>query len=78
MLQTHTGQTRDCHLLEYGADSMIQVDDLTSKQWWPLPEEEVRGKHADESEVLLAAETHDGQGCLDTHGQILILGTLHT
>jgi len=42
-----------------------------------LPEEEVRRKHADEREVLLAAEAHDGQGCLYTQGEVLVLTALH-
>lgn len=60
-------------LLEDGTDSMVKPYDSASNQRWPLPEEQVCSKHADEREVLLTAEPHDGQRCLHTHGQVLVL-----
>ncbi len=56
---------------------MVQPYDPASHRRGALPEEEVRRKHADEREVLLAAEAHDGQGCLYTQGEVLILTALH-
>ena len=68
---------RHDHLLEDVADPMIDPDHLPGNGRQALPEEEVRGKHADEREVLLAAEAHDGEGCLHAASQILVLWVLH-
>ncbi len=65
------------HLLEDGADSVVQPYDPASHWRWALPEEEVRRKHADERKVLLAAEAHDGQGCFHAQGEVLVLTALH-
>ena len=56
---------------------MVQPYDPASHRRGALPEEEVRRKHADEREVLLAAEAHDGQGCLHAQGEVLVLAALH-
>ena len=56
---------------------MVQPYDPASHWRGALPEEEVCRKHADEREVLLAAEAHDGQGGLHAQGDVLILAALH-
>ena len=56
---------------------MVQPYDPASHWRGALPEEEVRRKHADEREVLLAAEAHDGQGCFHAQGEVLVLIALH-
>jgi len=75
----HAGsaEAKGSYLFEDVADSVVQPDDPAGEQRWPLPEEEVRRKHADEREVLLAAEAHDGQGGFHASGQVLVLYTLH-
>ena len=65
------------HLLEHCADSVIHPDDLAGPQGRVLPEQKVGCKDADEREVLLTAQPHDGQGCLNTHGELLVDGFLH-
>ncbi len=65
------------HLLEDGADSVVQPYDPASHWRRALPEEEVRRKHADEREVLLAAEAHDGQGGFHAQREVLVLTALH-
>ena len=64
-------------LLEDIADSVVQPDDAPCQRRRPLSVEEVRRKHADKREVLLAAESHNGQGCFHTHGEVLVVWTLH-
>lgn len=75
--RAHTGARYVTRLLKQSADSVIDPDDVTSPHGRMLPEQEVGCKDAHEGEVLLAAQPHDGQSCLNTHCQIPIGGALH-
>lgn len=66
-----------CYLTEHCAEPMVNPDDMTSPNWRVLPKQEIGCKNAHQGKVLLAAESHNGQSCLYTHGQVPVVGTLH-
>lgn len=73
----HSFLTNQHYLFEGIADPVVDPNDSPGNGWQAPPEEEVCRKHGDEREVLLAAEAHDGERCLDTPSHILVLRTLH-